>query len=215
MHNMFEQMLPVKSMMDRCPSCFANFFKIWCHMTCRANQKEFINITKQEPSKDSPGKYSVKEITYFMSSDLANNIYDSCANVSFPSGNQKITDLLCLYHPCDAKGFIGFLGKNGPFDINFIFANSSDYKNGTKPLNVTTPSCTDAPYPYANGSCSCVDCPKRCDGKENLICPFSEPFNIWGVDGMWIIMGIIYFVIIIIGTGGFIFYYHKSSEGNK
>ena len=168
MHDMFEQVNIAKSMMDRCPSCFANFFKIWCHMACRGNQKEFLNVTQQEPSKDSPGKYSVKEVTYLMSSDLANNIYDSCANVSFPEGNKKITELLCLHQPCDAQGFIGFFGKNGPFQVNFNFSNSTDHKNGTKPLNVKTVPCTDAPYPYANSSCSCVDCPKKCHSNNVL-----------------------------------------------
>src|SRR5690242_4305008 len=84
-----------KGFLGRCPSCFLNFARIFCHMTCAKNQADYIKITSSEPSKEKPGQKMVDSITYAITEEFAQGMFDSCKDVLMPSSTSKALSLLC------------------------------------------------------------------------------------------------------------------------
>ena len=87
-----------------CPTCYYNFKKNFCDLTCRPDQSKFVRVdhTIEGPGYDEgDGDYTgqnvtmVKDVTYFVAEDFATETFDSCVNVWFPALNDTIMSLLC------------------------------------------------------------------------------------------------------------------------
>ena len=157
------QLSMAKSLMNRCPSCYANFAKIFFHMTCSPKQSEFLEVTKKKSSPTHPSKEMLVSLNYYMTDHYANETFNSCVNVKFPNGQGSIMNILCGgKSPCTVQNFFDYVGNpvTAPFGIKFNLG--KDSKGLHKPMNATVVSCSEPPVPFSNSSCNCVDCPSKC-----------------------------------------------------
>ena len=205
-----EQLAMAAGMMGRCPSCFVNFAKIFFHMTCNPNHSDFLEVTGHTKSTIDPNKQMLTELNYTMANYFANSVFNSCAEVKFPQGGAKIMPFFCDGKTlCTAYDFLSYVGRKdpSPFQINFQLVDNQQ----KKPMNETVISCASAPTGYSNKSCSCLDCAAQCTPQ-----PYPQPdkpWVVWGMDGMWLTMGFVYYLIVILITGGFLITYFKSKRG--
>ncbi|XP_054158157.1 NPC intracellular cholesterol transporter 1-like [Oppia nitens] len=214
---LFKQMALPKGLTSRCPSCTYNFIRTFLYMTCSPNQSDFIKVTKTEKAETDPKKEMVAEITYYMTDRYATAFYNSCANVQSPLTGGSIMTLMCMPYGdhCTPTLLLKTMGKhdshgisNSPFQINFDLKSNSV---GMSSMDAPTVSCADPPISYMNQSCSCTDCPIKCKPK-----PYpkpEEPWIVWGMDGMWFCMGVIYYILAAVIIGIFTFYYFKRNSG--
>lgn len=159
-----------KKMMHKCPSCYVNFVRTFCHMSCGAEQSNFLDIIKSSESKLKPGHRQVDHISYYMSKSFAEGMFKSCAHVQFPSGGGKVISLMCGVHAvdCTARHFFDYIGSKsvGPMQMDVIFSDNPNHANdATKsfiPMNVPIVQCNQAPKEFSNVTCSCHDCPQSC-----------------------------------------------------
>ena len=77
---------------------------------CSPNQSEFLNASQTVLAPNS-NKEMVKVLDYHVSSEYANKVYKSCADVVMPSTSGTVMDILC-----------GPWGGNYKIVINFFFA---------------------------------------------------------------------------------------------
>ncbi|XP_005097476.1 NPC intracellular cholesterol transporter 1 [Aplysia californica] len=160
----------------RCPSCLRNFFNLWCHFTCSANQSDFTHVarTANYTFPNGTEAKAVVAVDYEVSTDFANGMFNSCKNVQSPSSNQRALSLLCGrdVDQCTPEVWLKYMGNTdntqSPFSINFIVSNSNTSFPGTngtsvtiEPMNVTTVPCNKAPTEDSE-ACSCPDCPTSC-----------------------------------------------------
>jgi len=71
--------MPKQLGLNRCPSCFYNFRRIFCNSACSPQQSKFLRVEKTVPVV--VGNYSlqqVQELTYFVEKRFADGLYDSC-----------------------------------------------------------------------------------------------------------------------------------------
>lgn len=203
-----------KSMMNRCPSCFVNFAKVFYHMTCNPKHSQFLKVTAKEKSTLFPDREMLSELSYYMTNEFATKAYNSCADVKFPSGGQSIMTIFCGgITPCNPLAFLTYVGhKNpSPFQINFHLFNDTQEVDQKIPMNEKAVSCAEAPKGYSNNTCSCVDCAAKCTPK-----PYpkpDEPWIVWGMDGMWFTMGVVYYIIVVLIIGVYLFCYFKWNRG--
>ncbi|CAG2169883.1 unnamed protein product [Oppiella nova] len=189
------------SFTKRCPSCFVNFAKIFIHMSCSRNHSKFLTVMNTTTAEYYPKKQMLTELSYGMSDNFANGAYNSCVNVQFPSSGTTVMQLLCGSYgadQCSPTRFLESIGKKdiAPFQIDFHLLDAKTHANV---MDVKPIGCNEAPQPFSNKPCTCVDCPVRCVPK-----PYptpAKPWIIWGVDGMWLIMGIVYYLIVVIIIG--------------
>lgn len=212
-----EQMSVPEGMMSRCPSCYVNFAKTFCHMTCDKNQSDFIEVTKRyKPLHPiEPGVEAVDTIRYYISEQFVTNMYDSCVNVTLPSAGTKLITTMCGSYgeDCTPHHLFESIGTKdpSPIQIDFIFISNDIEQNVFKAMKAKTVSCAEAPLGYSNNTCNCVDCPLVCTPS-----PWPSPakmWTIWGFDGMWILMGFIYYGFVICVIFGFVFYYQRRKNG--
>ena len=75
------QMAVPKQLLSRCPSCYLNFRSFLCDLTCSPIQSEFFMITQDQyyknPSNED-GQMEVVQVTYHLTNNYANNLFDSC-----------------------------------------------------------------------------------------------------------------------------------------
>ncbi|CAG2106852.1 unnamed protein product [Medioppia subpectinata] len=197
----------------RCPSCFVNFAKIFVHMSCNPNHSQFLKVTGSKTAQSDPNKLMLTQLSYYMSDNYANGAYNSCVNVQFPSAGSTVMQLLCGIYgaaDCSPARFLESLGAvhTSPFEINFHLSERTPESE----MNVKPVGCNEVPKGFSNQTCSCADCPVKCDPKPYPM-PV-KPWIIWGVDGMWLIMGFVYYLIVVIIIGVFIFNYYKSTSGH-
>jgi Niemann-Pick C1 protein len=143
-------------------------------MTCPRNQAEYIKVTEIYPSPFKPGGNAVKELTYHVSEDFADRVYDSLKDVLFPSSNSKMIVYLCGTDQCSPKLLFNFVGKKdpSPMQINFMFTNETTVTHDGQtfiPMNTKTVHCSEAPIGYSNQTCSCEDCPSKCTVTPHLV----------------------------------------------
>lgn len=132
-----------KNLLQRCPSCYANFLQIFCEFTCNPQQSKFIDIKKKvrlEPTSESknscfstfffntlfnlsfhleyPNEY-VDEIDVYVTEDYLNGTYESCKSVIVPSTGAKAISLMCGSagaERCNAEVWYNYLGNaTSPF----------------------------------------------------------------------------------------------------
>lgn len=211
-----DQMATPQKFLGRCPSCYYNFARVFFFMTCSPNQRDFIRITKDEDVPE--GGKKVVALDYHSTFQYLNGVYTSCVEVQMPSTSSKvISSVMCGKKPnnesCNVQYFYNTIGANGtsPMVINFIHENASS-DSSIVPNNHTIYKCSQAPENFMNLSCTCIDCKAACPSPI----PFPADPTIWrlfGVDGMAILMAIVYLIIFLISVASFVLYYRQFTQG--
>lgn len=187
------QLAVPKGMLGRCPSCFYNFANYICQMSCSPVQSTFLRLDEHEPSKEVPGKEQIKTITYAIEESFTQTLFNSCVNVLAPGPGDKPIKIMCGQwgDQCTAHRLIEYVGQKdpSPFAVNFkYFPGSND--TSVTPLSLKSSQCFEAPGVGTKSACSCSDCPSVC---KPLPQPLPhEPFKVFGVDGMAIVMSLIF-----------------------
>jgi Niemann-Pick C1 protein len=199
-----------EGMLGRCPTCYYNFRKNFCDMTCRPDQSLFlktkvINATKipcsigqRDGARDgTETALMVKEVTYYANESFAIQLYDSCKNVYF-AGMGSVMGMMCGSwgaQMCNHKRFFEFLGDGKsslvPFQITYNFTTNLP---GVVPYNPTMLPCSQPVLNETKG-CSCSDCHESCKPPK-FPDPPGEFVIVEGVNGVVFIMVIIF----VIGT---------------
>lgn len=134
-----------------------------------------------------------------------NGLYDSCKDVVSTSG--KAILLMCGgVDQCTGPLLLENMGKKdpSPFQVDFNFFDETQAKElKSPPMNSTIVRC-DEKWPKDGKTCSCTDCPVIC--KPHPQPPPPEPFKIFGVSGLFVIM----FLVWIFLSSIFSFYYLKA-----
>ncbi|KAG7859767.1 hypothetical protein KL919_002472 [Ogataea angusta] len=158
------QLHKAEPLISSCPACKDNFFQLFCHFTCSANQSMFVNVTRTGTSLS--GSPVVAEVDVQMDAAMAAQFYNSCKNIKFSATNGYAMDLI----GGGAKNysqFLKFLGDEkpmlggSPFQINFHTQNESELV----PLALPFHACDDEDEDYR---CACADCPGSCPALPEL-----------------------------------------------
>ena len=198
--------LPKGLLGNTCPTCYHNFKKNFCDISCHPKQSNFVRIDEKVTGpgdgvyKDQE-KDMVREVTYFVSEEFNEATYQSCKNVQFPAQSDTVMGLLCGNwgsKKCTAKRWFDYMGsiKNGfsPFQISYEYGSSQlSADNFTHHSPVTTP-CHESVMP-GMAACGCADCPKACTVTLPEFQERELNFEIvQGVDGLVFIMIIVFVV---------------------
>ena len=170
-----------------CPTCYYNFKKNFCDMTCSPDQSMFVRANNiiQGPGFDlGDSNYTgqtvdmVKDITYFVKEEFANETYDSCKNVQFPALSGTVMDMLCgpwgsLY--CTPRRWWDFMGSDdsgySPFKITYDYGvNTETSGDGHSYHYDQILSCKETAPGYDVG-CRCLDCEDACFNILDFSCP--------------------------------------------
>ena len=189
-----------------CPTCYYNFKKNFCDLTCRPDHSKFVRVdhTIEGPGYDEgDGDYTgqnvtmVKDVTYFVTEEFNTKTYESCVNVQFP-GLGTIMDMLCGGWGsalCSPQRWWSYLGSvdNGysPFQIDYAYGpdNVTHSEDGFEFHNAEVLSCRDIAPGYEAG-CSCTDCPDSCKMEPPVFRNTSSvgDWEIAGMNGVGFIM---------------------------
>ncbi|KAL5104238.1 NPC intracellular cholesterol transporter 1 [Taenia crassiceps] len=183
----------VKMFLGSCPSCYANFRRLFCEMTCNPAQSDFLSAVTIRHDK------AVERVNYTLTLRFGEGFFDSCANVQF-SGSPAIS-VICGDAQCTLPKLLKALGtsvNNGgraPFDIDFILV---DQPSG-QAMDAPTYAC-DMPLPPlgpnpGQEACDCSDCPPAC-----LQPDFPQPDTpilVFGVPLPWLISVGVFTVLLI------------------
>ncbi|KAH3668011.1 hypothetical protein OGAPHI_001765 [Ogataea philodendri] len=158
LNDMKTQLHKAEPLISSCPACKDNFFQLFCHFTCSANQSSFVDVTKTGTSMS--GSPIVAEVEVLVDEVMATQFYDSCKNIKFGATNGYAMDLIGGGAQ-NYKQFLKFLGDEkpmlggSPFQIDFITEQSKDLS----PLSLPFHACDDQDE---NFRCACADCPGSC-----------------------------------------------------
>jgi len=195
--------------LSRCPACVENFQRYFCYMTCAPNQADFMFASglADADNPDFTGQKKVTTIEVAVAKTLADNLFEQCADVQFPSNNQKAISLFCGVDgdKCNPEQLLKNMGStaNGvnPLQINSHIATKKVTVKDPFDQSITICEVDPAGFNVSsrychvsyNGSatCSCQDCAKSCgDPPPPIIEP--EPCLIMGVDCMAVAMFIVF-----------------------
>ncbi|KAG8510572.1 NPC1-like intracellular cholesterol transporter 1, partial [Galemys pyrenaicus] len=159
-----------KTLTDRCPVCSANFVNLHCQNTCSSNQSLFINVTRVVDNRvGNETKQAVVAYEAFYQRTFAEQTYDSCSQVQFPSTASTVVGIMCGVYGsvfCNAQRWLDYQGNTdnnfAPLDITFHLVESSQNPgSGIQPLDGEIPSCNE-PLGENQQACSCLDCAASC-----------------------------------------------------
>jgi len=163
-----------------CPTCYYNFKKNFCDMTCSDQQNKFVRADHivQGPGFDfGDTNYTgqtvsmVKDVTYFVNDQFVTDVFDSCKNVQFPPFG-SIMYMLCGQwgeEYCSPHRWFNFFGSvdNGysPFQVSYQYSEDNEPLPADKEYhNPDILSCSEIAPGYTS-ACGCTDCPDAC--KQN------------------------------------------------
>lgn len=192
-----------------CPTCYYNFRKNFCDMTCSPRQADYVEAGK---IVEGPGLGNfagqnvtmVQDVVYHVHTEFNEKAYDSCKNVQFPALSGTIMALMCGpwgSENCDAQKWFNYMGSLGngysPFQITYTYSSEAIDDNGYENHNPVVLPCNVAPPPMTGNNpayaCKCADCPVACTNSSNPAIGSEEtPFLIFEKDGLAIIMGIVF-----------------------
>ena len=196
-----------------CPTCYYNFKKNFCDMTCSSDQSQFVRADHVVTGPGFDNGYNnytgqevemVKDVTYFVTDEFNTGVFESCENVQFPAVSDTIMFMLCgawgsTY--CTPHRWFDFLGSvdNGyaPFQINYEYGETDGVtEDGFLFHNPSVIPCGEVAPGYSL-PCPCSQCPVACNqtGPPDFP-PLPAPahFTIAGRDGLTIVMAIIFAV---------------------
>ncbi|ROT61660.1 niemann-pick C1 [Penaeus vannamei] len=190
------QMAVGMGLLKRCPTCVRNFRMAFCYLTCSPDQSDFMNVKEVKKATDT-NKTVISSLDVHITNDFINGVYSSCKDVAMPSTNEKAMSLMCgawgSYY-CTGQRWYDFMGStsNGysPFQIDFIYKEESGSE--FKPFNKTIIPCNQG-VTNDSRSCSCLDCEESCPVPPPLP-PLPQPFTIFGLNGMEVVMTLLFIV---------------------
>lgn len=106
----------ISSQFTNCPDCLQNSKEFLCHYHCAPNQKDFIEIVKQNGN-------AVEEINYYVNEASLNGLFATCEKL--PAMQQFLKMTGC--QDCGVKDFVKAMGdKNlqSAFQMNVIISKS-------------------------------------------------------------------------------------------
>ena len=163
--------IPQQFLEGLCPTCFYNFKKNFCDMTCSPDQASFIrpdHYVTGPGFDDYEGQTvtMVEDITYFANLQWVRDTYDSCKNVEV-TGLGNVMNFLCGpwgAENCSPEKLFDFLGDLGngyaPFQINYEYL-----MPGGGGHNPTVVPC-HSQAPGVDRACPCSACPTACPAVE-------------------------------------------------
>lgn len=205
LHTFQKNMKVPDETMSRCPSCYRNLVNLYCHLTCSPDQSMSVNASKTTPytppePNTTTSRMSITEVDYFVLNETAQEMFNSCKNVNFPSSNTKVLSLYCGSYGsahCTAQRWLDFMGdkdnQQTPFQINFQLGGAP---SPMEPMDTRVYSCQEAPNNQTQ-PCSCQDCPASCPPLPPLPPPPPQ-FLIFGIDGYIVIFSAVYVAFAII-----------------
>ena len=159
-----------QQLFTRCPACIKNFIDHFCLTTCDPDQSLWMNPVPEKLVYDNTTKtWSIEDIDIYIKLDYAEKLYDSCKNVQFPQGNERVIDVMCGTGECSATKWLAYLGDPNanhlsPFPMHYIYTTAN--KIVPKTYDFIECNTTDLEY-----QCSCSDC-----NAPNLCPPPPAPF---------------------------------------
>lgn len=155
----YRQMNIPISLLQRCPSCLYNFAQVFFAMSCSPNQADFVEVTEYGE------KDSVRAFNYYLSKEYAQNTFNSCASVKYPSSNGYVVDeLMCSRKgnsKCTPQLLFDSLGDPGNAVLNITFI-LDQTKDSYTPLMLESVACSQKAPSISEYACSCMDCPYVC-----------------------------------------------------
>ncbi|XGW35572.1 hypothetical protein V3C99_019077 [Haemonchus contortus] len=164
---MSKQLRQAGSLLERCPSCYDNFQKLWCEFTCSHRQHAFIEILQELDVPEANISY-VNKVRYNVSKEFTDALYNSCKDVSMTGSATKAIRLMCgslkKNEECTIDNWLKFMGTQNhrigiPLGIDFNIIDpieelqaGSDYF-----MTVSTTPCHMSPR-YGRDKCSRQDC---------------------------------------------------------
>ncbi|VDO38776.1 unnamed protein product, partial [Haemonchus placei] len=124
---MSKQLRQAGSLLERCPSCYDNFQKLWCEFTCSHRQHAFIEILQELDVPEANISY-VNKVRYNVSKEFTDALYNSCKDVSFTTCATKAIRLMCgslkKNEECTIDNWLKFMGTQNhrigiPLGIDF------------------------------------------------------------------------------------------------
>ena len=76
---------PAKNFLQRCPSCFTDFMKLFCATTCDPDAASFMDVYELFWN---PTTNAIKQVQVYMTYDFADILYDECKNVQSGQGEE-------------------------------------------------------------------------------------------------------------------------------
>uniref|UniRef100_A0A1I8BCM5 SSD domain-containing protein n=1 Tax=Meloidogyne hapla TaxID=6305 RepID=A0A1I8BCM5_MELHA len=177
-----------RMLLQRCPSCYSNFANFFCQFTCSPMQANFVRITEMLNNSNAIYDHEayISKVEYYVSSDYAQQLFDSCKNVRTTTGD-FVLSILCgtSIDNCTPERLFKYIGTynkaiNIPFTIDVIIADNQILSTNPyqkqrliKPMNTTTFKCNQS-SDLSDSPCSCVDCLSACTSSA----PFPYLFQI-------------------------------------
>lgn len=190
MQTNFERIRPLIS---SCPACSDNFFQLFCHLSCSADQSTFLNVTKVGTATN--GNDVVDELDFYVGEQFASTFYDSCKGIKFGATNSYAMDLIGG-GATNYRDFFKFLGDKKPMLGGSPFQMNFKYDSKLVPFNDKAHTCDDPDF-----RCSCTDCSKSCpvlpDLKPNHQCTVGKlPCFSFSVLSIYVGVIAAYFIVI-------------------
>ncbi|KAK6032141.1 patched family protein [Ostertagia ostertagi] len=164
---MSKQLRQAGSLLERCPSCYDNFQKLWCEFTCSHRQHAFIEILQELDVPEANISY-VNKVRYNVSKEFSDALYNSCKDVSMTGSATKAIRLMCgslkKNEECTIDNWLKFMGTQNhrigiPLGIDFNLIDPKE-ESGTGLdyfMTVPTTPCHMSPR-YGRDKCSRQDC---------------------------------------------------------
>ena len=203
--------LPQTLIEASCPTCYYNFRKNFCDMTCHPDQSTIVRADHvvvgpgyDQGDEDYTGQQveMVKDLTYFVSKEFNENTFESCANVQFTATSGTIMDMMCGpwgSANCNPQRWWNFLGSvdNGysPFAINYDYGdNGTETTDDGHTYHSPEVLTCDQVAPGYDAPCSCPNCPQSCTiGKPELKQETDlGDWQLFGVNGVGVVMIIVF-----------------------
>jgi len=156
-----------------CPTCWYNFRKNFCDLTCSPKQASFVgaNSYVEGPGFDGyDGQMveMVRSVTYYANTAFVEAVYDSCKDVTHPSIG-SVMNFFCgewgAEH-CTAFHLFDFQGSlnNGytPFSIDYIYSSKTTTPDGNYVFHNPDILPCDKAAPHEEEGCVCDQCKSAC-----------------------------------------------------
>ena len=175
-----------------CPTCYYNFRKNFCDLTCSPDQASFVKPNKFVSGRGF-GDYEgqtvemVETITVFAHKTFIEEMYDSCKDILSPAlGGQSVMTFLCGHwgaEKCDGYKMTNFQGEvtNGYAPFNIFYEYSSELMTMDEKHFYHNPPvvpCHEA-APHQEQGCACEQCSTACGDRSPLTFPETEGWFSW------------------------------------
>ncbi|KAJ1347595.1 hypothetical protein KIN20_002691 [Parelaphostrongylus tenuis] len=164
---MSKQLRQAASLLERCPSCFDNFQKMWCEFTCSPRQHKFLMILQEVDVPENNVSF-VNKVRYNISKEFTDSLYNSCKDVTMTGSSTKAIRLMCgslkKDEECTIGNWLKFMGTQNhrigtPLGIEFNIIDGKEAANAGSDYFMTLPTtpCHMSPR-YGRPKCSKQDC---------------------------------------------------------